>query len=849
MRRTEMTTKSLTLDIWQKNNVIVKASQGEVNSRFLEISVTDKGASFDLTGKTVIFYATKPDGNVIYNYCKIENAENGVVSVCLTSQVSNMCGKLFCEIHSIDAETSTLKISGLELYIIPCANLDEAVESKSEFTALEKAMAEYESASEKFNFHLDSRSNPHGVTTAQIGAVPATRTINSKVLNSDIELNCEDVGAAATEHTHATSDITSGALPVENGGTGANEIYTAQSNLGLLKRYPDFSHLILPETLRDVRDIFRLMENNSYIETTVGSNVSSKIQAICPVASGCLKIVRFYNQYTGYAEFYGNPISENSKWVGSLHNDRGFVWNKVYTSNCIIPIENGGTGATTADKALTNLKLYTTVGDLGLSYPCTTVDIIKAMPTNSEVKISVNKRGGSITDLPIDYCLLTIRYSELTRYQIFCTNMTSTGSDGMYIGNYVRNTSISWEKIFTDSQVLSIENGGTGASTQGEALANLGTIPVYTSISNFISYPCTTSELVAALPYPSILILNVDSLSTSITDLPCSYGILTVHKRTLNRIQIIFNRSYEGQVNGNNLYFGNYNSLSKTVTWNKIFTNYSGCQVPIENGGTGAKTVTEAQSALKIFTDISQLNVDYPCTTGDIVNAMPVGSIGLFNVEASSSTVTDVATGFSFLEIYKATPNRVRVLLNGSPSDGLSTGSTFSIGQYNAATYTIESWKRIQTSAFATPINCGGTGATTYKDAQKNFHFYTDLAQLGITVPCTTADVVNALPNSSIFLLGTESVSVSITDAPTGYGFFSIFKGANPNRKFGLFARSLTNTENYETGNWFYILNIADGVYTWQKIFTNVSTDNSLLTNSKTIVGAINELYGLINGQ
>ena len=222
---------------------------------------------------------------------------------------------------------------------------------------------------------------------------------------------------------------------------------------------------------------------------------------------------------------------------------------------------------------------------------------------------------------------------------------------------------------------------------------------------------------------------------------------------------------------------------------------------------------------------------------------MPAGSIGFFNVEASSSTVTDVATGFSFLEIYKATPNRGRVLLNGSSSDGSSTGSTFSICQYNAATHTIESWKRIQTSAFATPINCGGTGATTYKDAQKNFHFYTDLVQLGITVPCTTADVVNALPTSSIFLLGTESVSASITDAPTGYGFFAIFKGANPNRKFGLFARSLTNTENYETGNWFYIMNVANGVYSWQKILTNVSTDNSLLTNSKTIVGAINEIY------
>ena len=62
-----MTTKSIALDVWQIKNVCVKANQGEVNSRFLEITLTDKGVPIDLTGKTVIFYATPPDGNVIYN--------------------------------------------------------------------------------------------------------------------------------------------------------------------------------------------------------------------------------------------------------------------------------------------------------------------------------------------------------------------------------------------------------------------------------------------------------------------------------------------------------------------------------------------------------------------------------------------------------------------------------------------------------------------------------------------------------------------------------------------------------------------------------------------------------------
>lgn len=97
--------------------------------------------------------------------------------------------------------------------------------------------------------------------------------------------------------------------------------------------------------------------------------------------------------------------------------------------------------------------LFSDVTQLGLKYPCTTVDIIKAMPTNSEVKIAINSRSGSITDLPEDFCLLTVRYDYLNRYQIFCTQMTSAGSSGTYIGNYVRNTSISWEKIATDGNI------------------------------------------------------------------------------------------------------------------------------------------------------------------------------------------------------------------------------------------------------------------------------------------------------------------------------------------------------------------------------------------------------------
>ena len=77
------------------------------------------------------------------------------------------------------------------------------------------------------------------VTPANIGAVPTSRTINSKPLTGDISLGASDVGAAATSHKHSASDINSGTLssdrlpivPISKGGTGKTTEREAFSNL------------------------------------------------------------------------------------------------------------------------------------------------------------------------------------------------------------------------------------------------------------------------------------------------------------------------------------------------------------------------------------------------------------------------------------------------------------------------------------------------------------------------------------------------------------------------------------------------------------------------------------------
>lgn len=137
-----MTKYNIVLDVWhQMPETVVTALQGEINSRFLEITITDKGSFFNLTGKTVMVYMTKPDGKIIFNSCSVVDAPNGKINVPLTSQMSIVAGTIKdFEIHIIGSDKTRLKITGVCLKIKETANADEAIESTNEFTALIEAL-------------------------------------------------------------------------------------------------------------------------------------------------------------------------------------------------------------------------------------------------------------------------------------------------------------------------------------------------------------------------------------------------------------------------------------------------------------------------------------------------------------------------------------------------------------------------------------------------------------------------------------------------------------------------------------------------------------------------------------
>jgi hypothetical protein len=66
-----------------------------------------------------------------------------------------------------------------------------------ELNALEKVV-EGKAEASALTSHTENKSNPHGVTASQVGAVPTSRTINGKALSANITLSASDVGADAS---------------------------------------------------------------------------------------------------------------------------------------------------------------------------------------------------------------------------------------------------------------------------------------------------------------------------------------------------------------------------------------------------------------------------------------------------------------------------------------------------------------------------------------------------------------------------------------------------------------------------------------------------------------------------
>lgn len=133
--------KNIEINAWEHNQVQELITQGEGGIKYLYFTLYDNNGVVDLTDATeVIYSATKPDKNAVYNNLEpfdVAFDNTGKVKLKITTGMANIKGVVKGEIQVITPD-GVLIFYGIDLKIEK--GNGKGVESSNEFTALTKAL-------------------------------------------------------------------------------------------------------------------------------------------------------------------------------------------------------------------------------------------------------------------------------------------------------------------------------------------------------------------------------------------------------------------------------------------------------------------------------------------------------------------------------------------------------------------------------------------------------------------------------------------------------------------------------------------------------------------------------------
>ena len=139
-------------------------------------------------------------------------------------------------------------------------------------------------------------------------------------------------------------------------------------------------------------------------------------------------------------------------------------------------------------------KIYTTIGDLGLTAPVTVGDIFNAMEDKTIAMIACEGTKHHITDIPDDYGILTIKKCKVGRFSIEFQNSSGAGATDVkrWIGTLkgTDGTELTWKQLSAEPTFVTLDDIGLTADATFQdvidALPKAGSALL--SVTDFTNY-------------------------------------------------------------------------------------------------------------------------------------------------------------------------------------------------------------------------------------------------------------------------------------------------------------------------------------------------------------------------
>ena len=212
--------KTIRIDFNRPYTEPIKVNQHEKDARVFDIYMSAGSLPIDVTDASVVFYAKKPDGHIVYNGCIVIAATTGHVTYKVTEQTCAAAGELRCWLL-ITKTGEALRSMEFTVTVNAGEDDSEAIESTSEFTALEAALALAEVATITYSAYDSEASYTVGMKVVYNGSSYVNIAPCTNVLPTDTDYW---LLIASKGDTGATGDVTAEATAAKEGAEAARDL-------------------------------------------------------------------------------------------------------------------------------------------------------------------------------------------------------------------------------------------------------------------------------------------------------------------------------------------------------------------------------------------------------------------------------------------------------------------------------------------------------------------------------------------------------------------------------------------------------------------------------------------------